>query len=85
MVSLSEAGGRLEQLKTLRSILAEAIDGCNSMRDLASLSRQYRETIREIEEIEGTHADVDEIGDILDARKRAGESRAVRPDRTALQ
>ena len=76
---------RLCQLKALLQILAEEIDEKPGSRDLASLARQYREALREIEEIEGTHADVDEIGDILDARKRAGESRAVRPDRTALQ
>ena len=83
MSQLIEAGTRLEQLKTLRGILADAIDNCNSMRDLASLSRQYRETIREIEEIEGNHnADADEIGDILASRD--GFTGAVRPNRSKL-
>ena len=84
MVSLTDAQTRVEQLKTLREILAEAIDNCNSMRDLASLSRQYRETIRELEEIEGTTNDNDEIGDILASRDADGRSRTVRKNRTEL-
>lgn len=84
MVSLTDAQTRVEQLKTLREILAEAIDNCNSMRDLASLSRQYRETIRELEEIEGTTHDNDEIGDILASRDADGRARTVRKNRTEL-
>lgn len=57
--------GRLEQLTTLRDILASSIDECDSMRDLASLSRQYRETIREIESIESGEDDGDEIASII--------------------
>lgn len=57
--------GRLEQLIELRDILAASIDGCDSMRDLASLSRQYRETIREIESIESGEDDGDEIASII--------------------
>lgn len=64
LYEVSESGGRLEQLTELRNKLACAIDCCESMRDLAALSRQYRETIREIEEIEGTGTD-DEITKIL--------------------
>lgn len=64
LYEVSESGGRLEQLTELRNKLACAIDWCESMRDLAALSRQYRETIREIEEIEGTGTD-DEITKIL--------------------
>ena len=84
MFSLTDAQTRVEQLKTLRGILAEAIDSCNSMRDLASLSRQYRETIREIEEIEGEPHDDDEIGDILANRDADGRSGTVRPNRATV-
>ena len=48
------------------------------MRDLSSLAKQYRETIREIEEIEGMAVSDDEIGDILAARDAAGKPGAVR-------
>lgn len=49
---------RLEMLRELAAILATEIDSCESARDLAALSRQYRETIREIDAIEnGEDAD----------------------------
>ncbi len=32
-----------EQLRTLQAKLARAIDGCESARDLAALSKQYRD------------------------------------------
>ena len=73
LYTVSRKGSRLEQLKKLREMLAKAIDTCESMRDLAALSRQYRETIREIEEIEGADNDGDEIGEILAARDNDGK------------
>jgi len=74
----AKKGNRLEQLKTLAPILAKKIDGCDSLRDLASLSKQYRETIKEIEEIEGVDKDDDEIGELLAERAADGKSDAVR-------
>ena len=67
----SETGSRTDQLIELRSKLALAIDSCESMRDLASLSKQYREVIKEIEEIEGGESE-DEIADILKGREEKG-------------
>lgn len=75
---LADATNRYDQLIALRDRLADAIDTCESMRDLAALSRQYRETIREIEEIEGATIHDDEIAEILAERDAAGESRSVR-------
>ena len=63
--------GRLSQLIALRQKLAFAIDECESKRDLAALSRSYRETIKEIEEIEGNEPEEDEIAKLL------GESNGV--------
>lgn len=76
-----KAGSRLDQLKALASILAKRIDNCESMRDLASLARQYRETIQEIEDIEGTVEQDDEIGQILQRRNADGQPGAVRKNR----
>jgi hypothetical protein len=45
---------------------------------LPQLSKQYRETIKEIEEIEGVDREDDEIGEILSARKADGKPDAVR-------
>lgn len=75
---------RLERLVALRDRLETAIDECESMRDLAALSRQYRETLREIEELDGGNRSVDEIGEILAMRDAHGEPGAVRPNRTAV-
>ena len=59
---------RLTQLKALLERLAVAIDGKPGARDLASLVRQYRETLREIEDIEGGIDESDEIQKILSSR-----------------
>ena len=84
LYTVSRKGNRLEQLKKLRDTLAKAIDACESMRDLAALSRQYRETIREIEEIEGADNDGDEIGEILAERENDGKPGAVRTHRAGV-
>lgn len=75
---------RLVQLKELLVILADEIDNRPGARDLAQLSRQYRETLKEIEEIEGTAGDNDEIGELLAERAADGKPGAVRKDRSGL-
>ena len=72
---------RLAQLKALLQILAETIDTRPGARDLAQLSRQYRETLVEIEEIEGAEQNDDDIAEILSAREAAGKPGAVRKAR----
>ena len=67
-----------------REILADEIDKRPGSRDLSQLARQYRETLKEIEEIEGMNRGDDEIEEIISGREADGESRAVRPDRTKL-
>lgn len=61
---------RATQLKALLEILAQEIDDKPGARDMASLARQYRETLREIEELEGVTNEDDEIGAILAERNR---------------
>lgn len=61
---------RVTQLKALLEILAHEIDDKPGARDMASLARQYRETLREIEELEGVTNEDDEIGAILAERNR---------------
>ena len=56
---------RLERLIHLRDKLLEAINECDSKRDLAALSKQYREVLKEIEEIEGNNGEEDEISRLL--------------------
>lgn len=74
---------RLEKLKELESMLYAMMQKANT-RAIPSLARQYRETIREIEEIEGNDSE-DEIADILKGREADGKSRAVRPNRSKVQ
>lgn len=84
LTTANKRGDRLAELKTLARILAERIDICESTRDLPALSRQYRETIREIEEIEGVKDDGDEIADLLKGREADGLPGAVRKNRAAV-
>lgn len=78
LTEIVDNGTRLEQLKELLRILADEIDERPGARDLAQLSRQYRETLKEIEEIEGAQDDDDEISRILSERAAAGKPGAVR-------
>ena len=84
MKTVNARGTRLQKLKNLAAVLAESIDECEDARALPQLAKQYRETVREIEELEGAEHHGDEIGEILLQRKADGKPGAVRPDRTAL-
>ena len=70
---------RLEKLKELEAELKDLMNKANS-RSLAPLAKQYRETLKEIEEIEGVNTN-DEIGDILAEREADGKAGAVRQSR----
>ena len=81
MKSVTSKGTRLEQLKQLARVLAAGIDTCEDCRALPALTKQYRETIKEIEEIAGVEDDGDEISEVLAARERDGKPGAVRKNR----
>ena len=70
---------RLEKLKELEAELKDLMNKANS-RSFATLAKQYRETLKEIEEIEGVNTN-DEIGDILAEREADGKAGAVRQSR----
>lgn len=53
------------------------MDNCDQ-KTLAALARQYRETLKEIEEIEGTTDDDDDIAKLLAQRDADGKAGAVR-------
>lgn len=82
MKSVTRCGTRLEQLENLALVIADNIDRCEDERSIPQLARQYRDTIKEIEEIKGVFNIDDEIGEILQERKAEGKSRTVRADRT---
>ena len=70
---------RLEKLKNLEADLSLLMSKANS-RTYASLAKQYRETIREIAELEGEEDGEDEIAEILGGGD--GMPRAVRKSRS---
>ena len=70
---------RLDKLKELEAELHDLMKKANS-RSFAPLAKQYRETLKEIEEIEGVNTN-DEIGDILAEREADGKAGAVRQSR----
>ena len=83
MSTVTASGSRLDRLENLAKVLAKQIDQCNEdkidgPKYMPQLSKQYRETIKEIEEIEGVDREDDEIGEILSARKADGKPDAVR-------
>lgn len=53
------------------------MDDCDQ-KSLAGIARQYRETIREIEEIEGNIDNDDDIAKLLSRRDADGKTGAVR-------
>lgn len=71
MVPTTEDGMivRLDALKALADTLADAINNCDSMRDMAALSRQYRETVREIDLIEGGETEENEVAVVIRRRQ----------------
>lgn len=84
MKSITTRGDRLQQLKTLASVLASSIDTCDDARALPALAKQYRETVREIEEIGGAQNSGDEISEILAERQADGKPGTVRKNRAAI-
>lgn len=75
-------GDRLEKLRALAELLAEKMDRVKYIKDLPPLAKQYRETIKEIEEIEGREGDNDEIAKILGESN--GMPGAVRKNRSKV-
>ena len=67
--SVTRKGTQLEQLKTLALTLAENLDDpLIDPKNIASLARQYRETINQIAAIEGTDDEGDAIDEIFKRR-----------------
>lgn len=84
MKSITARGTLLEKLKQLAKVLAANIDGCDDPKNLPQLAKQYRETIREIEEIEGAADNGDEVSEILAERQNDGKPGAVRTHRAGV-
>ena len=70
-------GEKRGRLTTLAQHIAKRLDSCESDMIYAQLSRQYRDTLREIDAL-GIIEDDDEIGELINERKSDGKSGAVR-------
>lgn len=68
MVEITTNGTRLEQLKALALVIAARIDDGEDSHSMAQLSRQYRETLKEISELESDDDNSDPIAAILASR-----------------
>lgn len=65
MREVTENGTRLEQLKNLALYLAGCIDAGDEGHSMAQLARQYRETLREIAELENDDDGADEVAELI--------------------
>lgn len=68
MREVTEHGTRLDQLRNLALFLASCIDAGDEGHSMAQLVRQYRETLKEIAELEDASDDTDEIAAIIAER-----------------
>lgn len=82
LTTATRHGTRAEQLQIIAQRLAKAISQCKDDSKLAPLVKQYRETIRELDELKGAGHDDDDIGAILSQRAADGKPGAVRKDRS---
>lgn len=73
------SGSRLETLEKLRDVLAAAIDGCESLRDLAALTNRFQSVLMEIQELA---PEQEQKGDAVDeiARRRAARRAGATAD-----
>ena len=62
----------LDGLKALAQQLAEEIDTCDDQKLVAGLARQYRETMTQIDAIEGGADDDDQIATIILRNRKSG-------------
>lgn len=84
-MGLNAQDDRLTQLRSLLQILAEKINDDPGARDMAGLAKQYRETLKEIEGIDGGKVNVeDEIEKLISRRVDSGKPGAVRKSRTKV-
>ena len=70
MTEVTRNGSRIDQLRTLALVIAESIDAGDESHSMAQLARQYRETIREISELEAENDDGDIISKLIDGSEK---------------
>lgn len=75
LLDSASSGDRLQALMKLRDVLAQQIDVADKPADVSSLSRQFRDTLAEIDKL---NAGVKQEGSVLDElSKRRSARRAA--------
>lgn len=72
MTDANGSGDRLTALKALAAELAERMDGTDDVRTIASLARQYRETLADIDTLTNAEDDDGGIAEIIRRAARRG-------------
>lgn len=67
---------RIDKLRELEALLFEALQKTDYDK-VAPIAKQYRETVKEIEEIEGQQGNTDEISEILSRRSADGSPGSI--------
>ena len=86
--SVAEAaatGVRLTALTALRDTIARSIDGCDSLRDLAALSRQMTDVLAQIEALAPPQQKGDAVDEIAERRAARRASTSASPSRAKRQ
>ena len=82
---LTRKGTHLEMLKSLALLLAKELEEPTEKTNIAMVAKQYRETLNEIDELEGANkSDEDELGELLQRRSDNGKPGAVRKNRSGV-
>ena len=76
-------GTQLGELEALAEILSQQLQMADE-KAVASIAKQYRETLYEIERVKGMEQTNDEIDDILSERTADGKAGAIRQSRTVV-
>lgn len=82
----ASSGDRLATLRDLRDLLAQQIQSCDSLRDLAALSGRLQAVLDQIAELEPKQAEgdgIDEIAKRRSARRAGAPKGAGRSQRTS--
>ena len=84
LASATKDGDRLETLQLLAGMLAKRLDQGVDDKSLASVAKQYRDTLREIDELKNAKGGGDEeIDELMQARAAKGRPGAVRERRSS--
>ena len=82
MATTKNPPSRIDRLNELRDTLESSIANCESLRDLAALSREYRAVMAEIDQLRPAEKKGDAVDEIAQRRAARRSSAAPSPART---